>query len=40
MHASIREALEEGADDIHINGAMQLENGWMHIHGTLSFQVQ
>ncbi|TFL03882.1 hypothetical protein BDV98DRAFT_544371 [Pterulicium gracile] len=32
MHASIREALEEGADDIHINGAMQLENGWMHIH--------
>ncbi|EGO01073.1 hypothetical protein SERLA73DRAFT_27242, partial [Serpula lacrymans var. lacrymans S7.3] len=32
LHQAIQTGLREGADDIQINGALQLQNGWMHIH--------
>ncbi|KIY68239.1 hypothetical protein CYLTODRAFT_351743 [Cylindrobasidium torrendii FP15055 ss-10] len=32
LHASNRAALEADLDDIQRNGAIQLQNGWMHIH--------
>lgn len=32
LHEAIRDALTRGLDDIHKNGALQLQNGWMHIH--------
>jgi len=32
LHKAVHVALREGLDDIWINGATQLQNGWMHIH--------
>ncbi|KAJ7507215.1 hypothetical protein B0H11DRAFT_1705976 [Mycena galericulata] len=32
LHEAIQDGLREGVDDIQINGAAQLENGWMHVH--------
>ncbi|KAJ7151458.1 hypothetical protein C8R43DRAFT_1005251 [Mycena crocata] len=32
LHQAIQDGLREGVDDIQINGAAQLGNGWMHIH--------
>lgn len=32
LHDSIKEGLTEEVDDIQINGALQLREGWMHIH--------
>ncbi|KAJ7747893.1 hypothetical protein DFH07DRAFT_830486 [Mycena maculata] len=32
LHEAIRDGLKEGLDDVQINGAAQLGNGWMHIH--------
>ncbi|KAF8892920.1 hypothetical protein BD779DRAFT_1436270 [Infundibulicybe gibba] len=32
LHESILEGLCEGVDEIQINGATQVQNGWMHIH--------
>ncbi|EIN06819.1 hypothetical protein PUNSTDRAFT_72844 [Punctularia strigosozonata HHB-11173 SS5] len=32
LHEVIREGLIEGCDDIQINGALQIREGWMHIH--------
>jgi len=34
LHAAISSGLAEGIDDIQINGAMQTQQGWMHIHDT------
>ncbi|KAJ7164923.1 hypothetical protein C8R46DRAFT_900803 [Mycena filopes] len=39
LHEAIQNGLREKVDDIQINGAVQLGNGWMHIHGRLSFIV-
>ena len=33
LHKAIREGLEEGVDEVQANGARQLQEGWMHIHG-------
>jgi hypothetical protein len=33
MHEAIQRGLQERVDDIWINGALQLQQGWMHIHG-------
>lgn len=33
MHRAIQDALRKDLDDIQRNGALQLQNGWMHIHG-------
>ena len=35
LHQALQQALREGADDIWINSAIQLQQGWMHIHGML-----
>ncbi|KAF8065206.1 hypothetical protein FPV67DRAFT_1419045 [Lyophyllum atratum] len=32
LHKAIQDGLEKGVDDIQINGALQLQEGWMHIH--------
>ncbi|KAG2064570.1 hypothetical protein BDR04DRAFT_1109910 [Suillus decipiens] len=32
MHEAIQTGLREKVDDIWINGALQLQQGWMHIH--------
>ncbi|KAG1873068.1 hypothetical protein DFJ58DRAFT_885100 [Suillus subalutaceus] len=32
MHEAIQSGLREKVDDIWINGALQLQQGWMHIH--------
>ncbi|KAJ8596052.1 hypothetical protein M405DRAFT_929086 [Rhizopogon salebrosus TDB-379] len=32
MHEAIQKGLQERVDDIWINGALQLQQGWMHIH--------
>ncbi|KAF9233905.1 hypothetical protein BU15DRAFT_90179 [Melanogaster broomeanus] len=32
LHEAIQQALREGADEVWINGALQLQQGWMHIH--------
>ncbi|KAJ7704348.1 hypothetical protein B0H17DRAFT_1039333 [Mycena rosella] len=32
LHEAIQDGLREGVDDIQINGAAQLGEGWMHIH--------
>ena len=37
MHKAIREGLEEGVDEVQANGARQLQEGWMHIHGAFLF---
>lgn len=36
LHQAIRDGLEEGCDDVQINGALQIREGWMHIHGKFS----
>lgn len=33
MHRAIQDALRKDMDEIQRNGALQLQNGWMHIHG-------
>ena len=33
LHKAIHEGLEEGVDEVQANGARQLQEGWMHIHG-------
>ena len=33
LHKAISEGLEEEVDEIQMNGARQLQEGWMHIHG-------
>ncbi|KAG1767802.1 hypothetical protein EDD22DRAFT_949857 [Suillus occidentalis] len=32
MHEAIQTGLREEVDDIWINGALQLQQGWMHVH--------
>ncbi|KAG6820215.1 hypothetical protein H0H93_003869 [Arthromyces matolae] len=32
LHDAIKSGLANGVDDIQINGALQLQDGWMHIH--------
>ncbi|KAL0946099.1 hypothetical protein HGRIS_012364 [Hohenbuehelia grisea] len=32
LHEAIQAGLKEGVDDIQINGAIQTQEGWMHIH--------
>lgn len=34
MHEAIQTGLREEVDGIWINGALQLQRGWMHVHGT------
>ncbi|KAI9460679.1 hypothetical protein HD554DRAFT_2206852 [Boletus coccyginus] len=34
LHEAIQQALREGADDVWKNTAIQIQQGWMHIHGT------
>ncbi|KAL1670290.1 hypothetical protein GGF50DRAFT_42901 [Schizophyllum commune] len=34
LHRAIREGLEQDVDEVQRNGALQLQAGWMHIHGT------
>jgi hypothetical protein len=34
LHEAIQAGLRERVDNIQINGAIQLQQGWMHIHGT------
>ena len=36
LHETIQEGLRDGVDDIQINGAIQTQQGWMHIHGKRS----
>jgi hypothetical protein len=36
LHKAIQDGLTEEVDDILINGALQLQEGWMHIHGNSS----
>ena len=33
LHEAIQSGLRDGVDDIQINGAIQTQQGWMHIHG-------
>ncbi|KAI4526513.1 hypothetical protein K523DRAFT_232833 [Schizophyllum commune Tattone D] len=33
LHRAIREGLEQDVDEVQRNGALQLQAGWMHIHG-------
>jgi hypothetical protein len=35
LHKAIQDGLTEEVDVIHINGALQLQEGWMHIHGNI-----
>ncbi|KAG6826402.1 hypothetical protein H0H92_015967 [Tricholoma furcatifolium] len=32
LHEAIKDGLENRVDEIHTNGALQLQEGWMHIH--------
>jgi hypothetical protein len=36
LHEAISEGLAEAVDDIQVAGALQLGDGWMHIHGQQS----
>ncbi len=36
LHQAIQDGLREGVDEVQQNGATQLQNGWMHIHGVYS----
>jgi hypothetical protein len=36
LHRVVLAGLREGVDDIQINAAVQLQQGWMHIHGASS----
>lgn len=33
LHEAVESGLRDGVDDIQINGAIQTQEGWMHIHG-------
>lgn len=33
LHKAVQEGLRDGVDEIQKNGALQLQQGWMHIHG-------
>ena len=33
LHKAISEGLAEAVDDIQVAGALQVGNGWMHVHG-------
>lgn len=33
LHKAILETIRDGSDEIQTNGALQLQQGWMHIHG-------
>ena len=33
MHEAIQAALRDGVDEVQKNGAIQTQEGWMHIHG-------
>ena len=35
LHEAVRRALGEGVDDVWTNSAIQIQQGWMHIHGVL-----
>ena len=35
LHAALQDGLTESVDEIQTNGAIQLQNGWMHVHGML-----
>jgi hypothetical protein len=35
LHEAVQQALREGADDVWTNSAIQIQQGWMHIHGAL-----
>lgn len=35
LHEAIQSALRDGIDDIQANAAVQTQQGWMHIHGTI-----
>ncbi|KAJ7625050.1 hypothetical protein DFH06DRAFT_1444804 [Mycena polygramma] len=37
LHQAIQDGLREKVDEVQINGALQLGNGWMHIHGMSFF---
>jgi len=37
MHDTIKTVLENGEDVVWTDGAMQLQQGWMHIHGSFPF---
>lgn len=34
LHEAVQSGLRDGVDDIQINGAIQTQQGWMHIHGS------
>jgi hypothetical protein len=34
LHESVSTTLDEGADEVWVNGALQTGEGWMHINGT------
>jgi hypothetical protein len=36
LHEAISEGLAEAVDDIQVSGALQVGDGWMHIHGQQS----
>ena len=38
LHKALSEGLAEAVDDIQAAGALQLGDGWMHIHGKLRFR--
>lgn len=37
MHEAVQQALREGADDVWTNSAIQIQQGWMHIHGMIQY---
>jgi hypothetical protein len=37
LHQSIQEGLKEDIDEVQRNGALQVYQGWMHVHGELLF---
>lgn len=39
LHEAISSGLRDGVDEIQINGAIQTQDGWMHIHGNVPFTV-
>lgn len=39
LHEAIEGGLRDGVDEIHINGAIQTQQGWMHIHGFVLFSI-
>ncbi|KAF9011465.1 hypothetical protein BDZ89DRAFT_1225555 [Hymenopellis radicata] len=32
LHYALKTGLAEGVDDVHRNGVIQLQNGWMYVH--------